>query len=367
MLTGADLELAEREATIPGFATLLDSAHVCYLRYKPGTSLLAGLEVSDTGASRFSFAKAYTKDGASKIAKLRDEAVVDNELLLVSADATADPRLPALRDVADDLEPLRYKPERRWVGRGEDTVVKVHRPGAAAWAVAAQHAFDAAGMPVPALDAKAAHAGVLTYQRIEGMPLDECGVDTGRAAATGELLARLHASVDPEALPQGPASSTVAADAVAAVAACLPQCWTVAQSAAFSALGTLRVTVPVEWTAVHGDFSADQVICTQGGPQLVDLDRVCVDDPLADLASWVAAEVTRGRAPADASPADVLGPLLTAYETAAGVPVRQDRLTALTAIALLRRAVEPFRHRVDDWPCRVRALVHAADRLASTR
>lgn len=397
MLTAADHDLVRRERHIPGLRMALDAdallehvasrwprgaatpthASIGYLRYKPGTSLLAGLTLRRGDGVSNAFVKACGPGSAAKLAKLRasgDEdpvgwgALVDDELRLAVVDATSDRRLPGLRELlvttTEQVEPLRYKPERRWVGvlgrdGRRDRLVKIHRPDGAAADVGAQHALVAAGLPVPALVETCEPLGLLAYQWIDGVALDTEAPTPTQLAETGALLARLHGT-PLDVRPPLPDRAAETAEAVDAIAAALPRCSTVAQSAGFSAYGALRSTEPV---TVHGDFSADQVVVRPAGLTLVDLDRVRVDDPAADLASWVAAEVVNGRAPADADPGDVLGPLLDAYQEVTGTDVH-DRLDAHTAIALLRRAVDPFRTRAADWPDRMLAVVHAADRLA---
>ncbi|MQA03920.1 MAG: hypothetical protein GEV07_14750 [Streptosporangiales bacterium] len=399
MLTAADRELVTREPAIPGLRVALDpdallelflpqwpagqpqpqSAHVRYVRYKPGTSLLAGVELRTATESARAFVKAYGRGGEAKVAKLRANgdadpvgwgALVDDELNLVFADATADRALPGLRRLtttADGrLQPLRYKPERRWVGRhhqaaGVVRLVKVHRPRTTAGYLAAQHALTAAGLPVPALHSADSETGVLTYDWFDGTPLDQLAPTADQLHEAGALLARLHRAAGPvQGRPPNPTADVGAA--VEAIAAIAPRCATVAQSAVLSALHARRALEPVT-TTVHGDFSADQLIARPTGLGLVDLDRVRTDDPVTDLATWVAAELAGGRAPADAEPADVLGPLLTGYLAGTDLAVHR-RLAVATTLALLHRAVEPFRHRAPDWLPQTEALVHAADRMA---
>jgi hypothetical protein len=102
------------------------------------------------------------------------------------------------------------------------------------------------------------------------------------------------------------------------------------------------------------------VVLGASGPVLLDLDRSRVDEPLADVASWVA----HARAAVPGLDADAAREqaqrLLDGYTAAGGDPGDPSRLPALVALALLQRSVEPFRYRKPGWPGLVRRLVQAA-------
>ncbi|MQA82148.1 MAG: phosphotransferase, partial [Streptosporangiales bacterium] len=151
-------------------------------------------------------------------------------------------------------------------------------------------------------------------------------------------------------------------DAVRAIAAAVPGAARAAGESARSARAALAGS-PAPRTTVHGDFSTDQVLVCPDELRLLDLDRATVDDPAVDLASWFAAEVVAERAPADAEPREVLAPLLDGFPAATRAPLLR-RLDHHAAVALLKRAVEPFRTHADDWPTFVDAYVRAAHRLA---
>jgi hypothetical protein len=93
---------------------------------------------------------------------------------------------------------------------------------------------------------------------------------------------------------------------------------------------------------------------------LLDLDRAGVDEPLADVASWVAH--ARAAAPGlDAgTAAEQAEQLLDGYAEAGGDVGDRSRLPALVALALLQRSVEPFRYRRPGWPDDVHDGVRAA-------
>ncbi|WP_053203458.1 hypothetical protein [Jiangella muralis] len=381
MLADADRLLAARDPDVPGLAVLLDpdaltawlrsrwaardrpppdAVAVRYLRYKPGTALVAAVELTWPGATRAGFVKAVAPSAAPKLAKLRG-AIVDDVLLLAYGDAAHDRRLPALATLGTGLRTLRYKPERRWVGVIGDRVVKVHRPPLASSVVDDHRAVRAAGLPVPELLAARPRHGLVAYRWIDGDPLDRGGLDGPARGEAGALLRRLH---DCAVVPgrTRPSHRLELAGAVRAVAAVLPDAAAPAAATARTITAALAGWDPPV-VPVHGDFSADQVIAGPAGLALLDLDRFCADDPAADLAGWAAAEIVAGRAAPDDRAARVLGEVLDGYRPPSAL---LDRLDPLTAAALLRRAAEPFRARHADWPRQVAAHVQRARRLVAS-
>src|SRR5438067_12121248 len=160
MLCPADTDLVRRDPALPGLATLLDldafaaalrravpgleveGGRITYVRYKPATSCLVGYRLAAAGKAVVVAAAAYRPDAADKLAKagrrpglgrvaLGDRAIVvwffpdDDELkvLLRLEDGEARTELlrqllPARPDLWQGvLEPLQYKPARRYVGR----------------------------------------------------------------------------------------------------------------------------------------------------------------------------------------------------------------------------------------------------------
>jgi aminoglycoside phosphotransferase (APT) family kinase protein len=117
---------------------------------------------------------------------------------------------------------------------------------------------------------------------------------------------------------------------------------------------------PARRVLAHGDLNAEQVVLGRSGPVLLDLDRARVDEPLADVASWVAH--ARSTTPGlDAQAAyDQAELLLGGYADAGGDVGDVGRLSALVALALLQRSVEPFRYRRPGWPQEVHDGVRAA-------
>lgn len=380
-------------ARVPGWS--VDGLHLAYLRYKPGASLVAAIAWDTPTGRRFAAVKTFSRASAPKLAKIRRSgvgddvgwgAVIDEERHVAVHDISSDRWLPGVRAVmagtCGPMDVLRYKPERRLVGRIDDVegihLVKVHRPGAAARTLRAQRRFATAGLPVAdVLDADPGR-GIVHYRWLSGVTTDvSCGDgESGDPAAVGALLAAVH-RVEPGVgfARADPRSDLV--DSVHGIAAAVPELADEARSVAKTVLdqwsarrGHIRVT--------HGDFSADQVVTLDnaaptpiasrfGRLGLLDLDRACLADPMSDVASWIAAEMVDGRTELDADPVDVAGGLLSGYlpeHPGSAKSDRLERLYPLTSAALLQRAVTPFRHAEPGWPARMAELVTAARRLA---
>jgi len=410
----ADDRLAAADPAVPGLREVLSPlplvhrlapgwrvahARVAYLRYKPGTSLVAGLVLTDDdGATSFAQALALGPGARAKLAKVEHAgradhvgrgAVLDERRGLALADATADRHLPGVRRVLGAADavvtPLVYKPARRWVARqdraGGRELVKVHQPAGLPALDAATRALT--GLPVVGVTRVRRRRGIVTTAWVPGTPLDRLdgpGADALWARAGG-VLAEVHRRPRVEGLARVDRAADLAA-AVGAVRAVTPALAPGARAAAERVRGTLGGgEEPL--AVVHGDFSADQVVvrpdlaAAAGGdpaagaephaaaqPEVtvVDLDRVGLDDPVADLASWYGALVASGAEAGD--PERVLAPLLSGYGAAGGV-VEPGRLHAHCAAAVLQRATEPFRRHLPDWPARVAHLVAVAEELSA--
>lgn len=324
MLLPADAVLAARDPDIPGLRVVLDGdaiacrladavpgllgVEVTYLRYKPATSVVAGLVLTTPDGPRQAQAAAYHPAIAPhKLAKLRSRAAyVDSTLGFAVAAAEDDRRLPGIRLVAkqpglvgagiERVRTLRYNPGRRWVGVAEyagvpQRLVKAHAPRTAETAVLGQRRFAAAGLPVPTLRLFRARHGLVAFDWVPGQPLDELPADAC-VGPVGELLARVHRT----GLPSASGSRSVPVrPAVRAIAAVVPEAGELAAEVAAQCERWWHSrSGPI--TLLHGDLSADQIIVGPDGPWLTDLDRAGYGDPAADLGSHAAAEVVAGRA-----------------------------------------------------------------------
>lgn len=326
---------------VPGVATisdadalrgLLEPVGECllgrdYLRYKPGTSMVAALRLSSGPA----FAYAVSAAARAKLAKTAKRAPagalvagsVSGGLLIARPGADRD--LPGLADPGrlgrwlpdrseSGLTMLAYKPQRRWVGRtcgrGEVNarVVRLYRPrelsaALTGWRIAARSADQGLGLTVPRVLDRSDRYGVAVVSWLPGRPLDKLLADRSFGAgssgsirtradeilpALGAGLARLHQSTR-RACPGRPTGQLRAAESVAQeLSAVLP-----AERGRVTAIVRhLSATAP--WTRwihpVHGDFSTDQVIVGPDGHLgLTDWDRAGWGDPAVDLGNLRAA------------------------------------------------------------------------------
>ena len=407
MIAG-DRALAERDRALPGLGLVLDGealaarlpaarVRVDYLRYKPGTSCVAGIELETEGGRRLGAACAFRRDVPEKPAKagarggllLDDVAVAvlllpaERRLRSLAGVLDAERRAALLRRAlpdhpalwAEGLDVLRYKPERRLVARlGSGALLKVYTEAQHRRARAAAEALTAAaagGPRLPRLLGMSRRHRLLAFEWLEGRSLDAVlATEPGLAdvAATAEALAALHA-LPAARLPTRDHGAEVAAlGASAAAAAVAGGSARVRARRLAAALAPRLRALPARARALHGDFSADQVLVTAAGPVLADLDAAGAGDPAADLASFLAdlelraldGRLSRARASA------VAAAFLDAY---AGPDGDADALRPALAVqvpaALLRRAAEPFRRRHPDWPERVTAVLDRAEELAA--
>ncbi|MGY2075307.1 phosphotransferase enzyme family protein [Blastococcus sp. SYSU DS0828] len=400
----ADADLAARDPGLPGLPVLLDddvlagwlaghglgTARRRYLRYKPGTGCVLGLELRTGAGAVPAVLSAWAGHSAPKLAKTRRRApggtvlAVDEgrRLLLTTGAADRDlpgvaalagpgggpgvlaPLLPGWPLAAATIRVLRYKPARRWVGvltaaGREPVLLRVHRPAVTAELVTALSAFGTARVRTPGLVAADAGLGLTVMEWLPGEALSD--VPVGDRApllrATGRALAQLHQHSAPglRRRPETVAESTRAGARL--VARLLPA--QAGRALGLAAVIAARLRPPPGLRVCHGDFSADQVVVGPSGPALADLDELALDDPAADLASMIAgARLDGGGHGGDVEP------VLAGYATIRALPPARQ-LAAHTAAALLRRAPEPFRLAEPAWDSGLVRALDAAERALS--
>lgn len=355
------------DLAVPGLPMMLDDARLAgwlaarttftltrrnYLRYKPGTSCVLGLE-TDRGPA---FAIAVSAAGRPKLDKYLERAgdavlTVDRDRGLLLGLPAADRHLPALgrseqvsgRPAVPDpaTTTLAYKPQRRWVGRPETdptVLIRAYARGGSVDAAARVQGFAGAPVPVPTLVAAHHRSSVLALDFRLGRP-----AGPGDLAAAGRALARLHRWQPPGPLPARPAVPWRAS--ALAAATLLPEL-----APRIRALLT-RIEAGGEPFAPavpgHGDFSLDQLVVDPDGRIcLLDLDRAGTGSAVADLASAAAAGLD------DAQQADLL----------AGYGSVPPGLNRAVAVAILARLTEPFRSCRDDWPAGIAQRLERAER-----
>lgn len=411
-MLAADHALVAADPALPGLAALLDDEclrrwlarhapeHALtarrYLRYKPGTSCVLGLELRGPAGTQRAVLMATSADAAVKLDKtveLTPDASVlarDERRHLLLGTAAADRDLPALAALDRDrgallgallpdgdfspealrttsVRTLSHKPQRRWVGllrpaQGPPVLLRAHRPAVAGTTVEVLHALAADPPRTPTLLGSDPALGVVAVTHLPGRVLDEAlrarTVGPADVAEAGAALARLHGSRRP-GLRQHPQDRAVQAvhAAAAAAGALLPA---VAERALRLAAHLDPALTASGYAPCHGDFSLDQVVLGPGSEVgLVDLDDAGQDDPATDLAAAVAAATTHH----PYRVGEVGAALRSGYRRHRELPPAH-RLAAHTAAQLMSRAVEPFRLAHPRWPDELHRLLAAAEATA---
>lgn len=414
-MTSADAHaiLAADDPALPALPDLLDATLLgdrlgaptsrSYLRYKPGTSAIALVDV----AGRSAIAQAWRPGSGDKRAKALKHAGPEDVLLdapedgLLVLDALADRHLPALRllvrsgRAADWLtgaghavppdavpETLAHKPARRWVGRlpllaqgpdmiGRDmiaggVVLRAYTGRGHAAAVAAHGLIDPSrcdSLRLPTV--LATHRrGLIALEHLPGRALD-ASVSAAAMHRLGACLGELHTS--------GPTGEATAAHpgtmkGIAALAPVLGDALGDAEEIHAAARAALR---PGARSVIHGDFSLDQVIAHGHDLGVIDLDRVRLGNPLDDLASLLAeAAITTLPSHGAGGAADLVDSLRAPFVTghaATWSGALSDDLGPRIALELLARGSEPFRAGDAEWPRVTRELIGLAGSFAATR
>jgi aminoglycoside phosphotransferase (APT) family kinase protein len=189
-------------------------------------------------------------------------------------------------------------------------------------------------------------------------------IDCQAVSSTGAALAALHAQS-----PEGLGCSTradEAADLVELAAEIGFICPGLAARAdEFSRrLAAKLAAAPAMHCAIHGDFSAKQVLVGQPASSIVDLDWAGRGDPAGDLGNFIA-QAERHALQGALSPDRVE---LLREALLEGYGQRSDRRLAerielYTAVELFRRTRYPFRVREFDWLARTEELLERAGTL----
>lgn len=423
LLSPPDRDLVRRDPGLPGLALLLDpeafasvvrthaaqgdlsSAALSYVRYKPTVSCLAGYELTVAGTPVHVYAKAYRLAAGGKLHKLRSQPAIPGLLgaghILIEAQGIAvsvfpnDRRLDGLIRLADDaarprllrklfpsrrglwhgtLRTLRYNPERRYVARlrtdeGAGAVLKVYGASGFAHARDSTKALKSSThLILPRRIGRSTRHQMLAFEWLSGRLLSEAIADVDLAdlpvSVVGAAIADLHRQ-HPAALPS--VSRQEEALALGSLASALGMlCPHLAGRARAIArrLGAELTELPPVDGAIHGDFYAKQVLLTDGGVAVLDLDEARRGDPAGDLGTFIAhleRDALRGTLPPERVE-PVARALLEGYEDAGGRG-NLDRINLYTATALFRLAPHPFRQREPDWPERIAAILGRAEAI----
>lgn len=390
--------LAAHDTGLPGLPALLDDTELTerlgqpvtrsYLRYKPGTSAIALVDVGGRAAIAHAWGAAAPDKRAKALLHVATEDVLldDPARGMLVVDAMADRRLIALQrlvrsqrlgpwltrlghEVPVDAMPvtLAHKPARRWVGRlplastGQHVILRAYGRREYHAALAAHGLLGTVEtVRLPRVLGSHRH-GLIALEHLPGSVLDE-RVDADALRRLGTCLGGLHASapvreVDAAGVTADPV------DRLTPVLGGLPQ---EVRDVAETAQRALRAG---PGTVIHGDFSLDQVVADGHSLGIIDLDRVRLGNPLDDIASLLAAAASTALPESGPGGATRLmdrlrDPLVTGH-AATWTAGYTDDLGPRTALALLSRAGEPFRSGLPDWPRVTNDLVTLAGTLAS--
>jgi Ser/Thr protein kinase RdoA (MazF antagonist) len=427
----AEAALCASDTALPGLRLLLDPAALgarlqallpgepplqlapAYLRYKRGTSAVAGVQLRCADAAALDLSVKALPPARFEITRQRprfgDPAPVDAsspqapralaDMAMLAHGPAHDPDLPALRRLLDpeqqargvhrllgrpdpavaatELHTLRYKPGRRWVA----CLRTADGTAAALLRVVEADAFDGAvaGARFAAAQGGPALLGVMgdrcafASAWVPGRSLAAFGdalPPPGELAELGVRLATLHRSGDRPARQRERADEVAALwRAVQGLAEILPALAPTAQRVAERVAAALAAA-PVCAAALHGDFAPDQVVRSDddaGRFTLIDWDQAATGDAAADLGSFVARlgyHALTGEGCADTARAAAAA-LVSGHAAAFGqVPAA---LPAQTAAALLRLLGEGFRRRRADWPALAHALLGLAEQALQAR
>jgi aminoglycoside phosphotransferase (APT) family kinase protein len=419
MLSVDDAAIVERDPALPGLGILLDpeafvagmrprwdvdaSAEIFYLRYKPHTSCLAGYRVRLAGVDTLVTARAHRLDTAAKFAggasgggQMAFQPYALKHQAIVATLFPHDRRLPELIRLADEnsrrelwqrlfptrrewwtgeLQLLRYKPERRLVGRlmaGGQPVAVVKFYGAGDY----QHVCSGtkrlrsgATLCIPHRIAKSNRCQAAAFEWLAGCPLDE-SMTHGEFSPedmqrVGAALGELHAQRNERAKRLTPAAESRAIlEAAVGLDWLCPEFGNRAQDLARKIVDEIQ-RMPRHTTAVHGDFHPGQVLLQDESVALVDLDAASRGDPAADLGNFLA-HLNRAVFPG-VPPSQRAGDLGEALLRGYPDPSVHDRLDVWTAAGLMRLAPHAFRSRAADWKNQTTQILDQVEEVLTDR
>ena len=413
MLTKPDQEIIRQDPSLPGLPLLLDadafaeemhphvhaldSAEAVYVRYKPGENVIVAFRLYVRGEAHRVYAKAHRVDDTAKLAKASSRTEVPSEIgpgrvVLPTWSTTVsffpnDSKLKSLHRVGNaqerrrmmakivpdradlwDAQPelLRYKPERRYVARIGDAVLKLHAGAGFSKAAQGRRAIWAEGalQTAPVIGRSRRHRA-LVYKWIDGRVMADAlrgsSSDLCFVAPVGAALATLHRR-RPMALSVLMHKHITEAlfAAAAAVGATSPTL--AARATALASRIAALIEVPKRLALIHGDFYAKQILLSGETPTMLDFDRLSLGDPSVDIGTFLAhleRDRIRYNLGTDRIEA-VRAELLEGY-AAIRNPPHDDRLALYTATAILQLAPHPFRFREPEWPARTAALLDAVE------
>jgi len=421
MLSSAEADLARRDTSVPGLATVLDPeaflaalrraspkvirAEIGHVKYSPGAFCRAAYRIEvgsaevdvDARACRPQelgswVRKAHTADAPGPLETpcmvLRDVAVVvtvfpnDPKLPQLLSLTDADQRAQVLRELLPGqpgmweagIRCLRYRPERRYAaelsGRdGRRALLKALTPKAYLRAKRGAMAFRSSPpLRVARLLGASDQRQLLCFEWMPGTMLSERSAlpepDRQGFSDAGVALAALHAQ-SADGLERWTRDDEIAyLHALSReIAFIYPEFSARAQTLVRRLTSWLGQLAPVS-LPLHGDFNGGQVLIDGRDVAIVDLDSAYCGDPADDLGNLLAQLETfafHGTMSADRV-RQLRDALLTGYRRA-GTAALLERVGPYTASGLLRRARYAFRDRTIDWRQVVEASLDRAEAI----
>ncbi|HEU0038199.1 MAG TPA: phosphotransferase [Verrucomicrobiae bacterium] len=420
MLSSIETDLIRRDPSVPGLAIVLDpdafvaalhraapqadlrTAHLAYARYKPQAFCratyqldVAGAELDlDVRACRPDDLAQWLADGeaANVASPLGPGRIVLEDCAVLVTAFPNDLKLPALQPLADaakrkrllrellpdfpnlwqgELRGLRYRPERRYVAElhapdGTQALLKTYTRKAYSRGKGNAQAFASRGLlRIARLLGWSDHHRLLAFEWLPGkLLMDLCTapeVDWDAVTGAGAALATLHAqdSADLSCWTREAEAKDLRSLAAELGFICPP----LARRADGLArrLAEELSGAPAMGCALHGDFSANQVLVSDEDVAIIDLDWACHGDPADDLGNFIAQaerKSLRGELPSERVGL-LKESLLKGYALGASGAL-PERIELYTAVEVFRRTRFPFRAREPDWPERTEALLERA-------
>jgi aminoglycoside phosphotransferase (APT) family kinase protein len=419
MLSIADADVVRRDTELPGLARLLDASAMhdllrrkvphaklgrleqTYLRYKPGTSCLAGyrLEVDTVWVDLYARLvrpgnQTIWGPSAQKPMAFEEKSsasILINEPGLLVATMGYDRRLPQLARILDSenrysllqgmftnlpslwegtIDTLRYKPERRYVAQlqieGAPLAVLKFYAKDQITSHAGRSLQASRLLPLPRKIGRSTRHRCVAFRWRTGQLLSELLGASPKAlrmlTSMGIALAELHKQVGGglRQVSRGEEAGRLRklANDLAAIH---PPLAGRARKLANLLASRLLAALPV-YRPIHGDFHPDQILITNKGPSLLDLDEAVLANPARDLGNflaWLWRDVLRGALNREELE-QCEEQMLLGYREGAG---RCDPtlLKLYTAVGLFQLAIQPFRQRDEMWPERMQALLSQAE------
>jgi Phosphotransferase enzyme family len=354
-----------------------------YIKYKPGVRSYVMYDLSISGSVKRAFAAMYTRGRADKMwsrASQRTGADLGGATatLIPELDAIVhfypeDPKLPGLRVAASArrmsellkervrlIQLVRYKPARRAVLRYEvessarEVVYgKIRADDGGALLAELEPSLRRAGISTPALISYQPELRMTVFDNSPGTPLRELRGTRAYNAwmrPVAKTLGRLH-SVSISCLgPQAVASeANDLALAVHSIGTLVPSIANAAEHLGDRVIAGMA-GAPRRVATLHGSWHDDQVLVSERGVTLLDLDSACMGDPAVDVGHFLAYLSVGGLDEARSL-------FLDAYSSFARRP---DGVFLFEAAALLRWATLPFRRLDPDWPSAIERHVDLA-------